>query len=576
MQAVQQQLQSRVDAALKTALPGADLAAVAADALQVVPCANSQFGDYQFNGALPLAKSLKTNPRALGQQIVAQLEVTDLSEPPEIAGPGFINFRLARPFVERMAAAALADARLGVPLAEVPRRVVIDYSAPNVAKPMHVGHIRSTIIGDAIARLLRFAGHEVVTDNHIGDWGTAFGKIIVGWKNYLDEKNLAEDPIDEMERLYKLVNAQSETDEAVADAARAEIAKLQAGDPENLDIWQRLRDLSQQAFDEIYRRLNIHFDHTLGESFYNDRLQGMVDDLKARGIARDSQGAVVIDFDTPQLADKPLLIQKKDGAFLYGSTDLATIAHRMETWQPDEILYVVDARQSLHFQQVFAAARKCGYPNVALRHLAFGMVLGEDGTPIKTRSGESIKLKDLLDEAETRALEKVREKNPELRPDVQAEVAHVLGLGGVKYIDLSQNRASDYIFTWEKMLADKGNTAVYLEYAYVRICSIGRKAGAAGETPARLTLEHPAEFDLAKFLLRFPLAIETALVDYRPNALTDYLFDLAQKFSIFFENCPVIKSEPPLRESRLALCRLTAEVLKRGLNLLGIETIEQM
>ncbi|MDQ3815828.1 MAG: arginine--tRNA ligase, partial [Armatimonadota bacterium] len=318
MQTVQHQLQSRIDAALHNVLPDFDTSAVPREPLLVVPCAHEQFGDYQFNGALSLAKAVRTNPRGLAQQIVAALDVADISAPPEIAGPGFINFRLKREFVERMAAQALADSRLGVPQDEQSRRVVVDFSAPNVAKPMHVGHIRSTIIGDAITRLLRFAGHEVITDNHIGDWGTAFGKIIIGWKKYLDEENLQRDPIAEMERLYRLVNEQSERDEAVAAEARAETAKLQAGDPEIRAIWERARDLSQHEFDRIYERLGVQFDVTLGESFYNDRLESVVRELLERGIAAESQGAIVIKFDSPpQLVDKPMLIRKSDGAFLY-------------------------------------------------------------------------------------------------------------------------------------------------------------------------------------------------------------------------------------------------------------------
>jgi arginyl-tRNA synthetase len=581
METVQQQLQNAVDAALSTL--GIETSGATNDALQVVPTANAQFGDYQWNGALPLAKSLQTNPRVLAQQIVENLDVENFSEAPEIAGPGFINFRLKPQFLGRMASQALADERLGVPTASTQRTVVVDYSGPNVAKPMHVGHIRSTIIGDAIARLLRFVNHNVITDNHIGDWGTQFGKLIIGWKNYLDEENLERDPISEMERLYKLVHAQSQSDSAVEDEARTETAKLQRGNAENRAIWERLRELSQQQFDEIYGRLDIHFDHTLGESFYEEgnRLQDVVRDLKEQGIARDSQGAVIVPFDAPpQLQEKPLLIQKSDGASLYGTTDLATIRYRIEQWHPDEIVYVVDARQSLHFQQVFEAARLWGYTDVLFRHVSFGTILGEDGKPIKTRSGESIRLKDLLDEAETRALEIVRDKQPELAEDQQREVARVIGLGAVKYADLSQNRTSDYIFSWDKMLAMQGNTAPYLQYAYVRVRSIFRRAQEQGIETNRvldeLILEQPAELDLAKFILRFPLAIETALSDYRINALTDFLFELAQKYNVFFEHCPVLKSDEPLRSSRLALCDLTSRVLKQGLSLLGIETIEQM
>jgi len=581
MQTVQQQLQEKVNTALQSVLAGAS-SEVAADVLQVVPCANPQFGDYQFNGALPLAKAQRTNPRALAQNIVAQLDVAGISEPPEIAGPGFINFRLKREFIQRMAAQALADPRVGVPQTDHKRTVIVDYPSPNVAKSLHIGHIRTTFIGDAIARLLRFAGHTVISDNHIGDWGTGFGKVIIGWKKYRDEANFQRDPLDEMDRLYRLVEAESKQNKEIQEEARLETAKLQAGDPENRAIWQHLRAVSQVEFDRIYDLLDIHCDETLGESFYNDRLAGVVQDLLQRGIATESEGAIIIRFEEPaNLGDKIMVIQKKDGASLYSTTDLATVQYRMERWQPDEIIYVVDARQSLHFQELFNVTHRWGFKDVILRHITFGTILGDDGKPIRSRSGEAIKLKDLMAEAERRALEIVRQKNPDLEAQKQQEIARVIGLGALKYADLAPSRTSDYIFSWDKSLALSGNSAVYLEYAYVRIRSIFRRAQAEGiaadvQQLETLHLEQPAELELAKFILRFPLAIETALSDYRLNAITDYLFELAQKFTAFYDACPVVKSEEPLRSSRLALCELTANVLKQGLNLLGIETIEKM
>lgn len=578
MQTVQQELQARVEAALQATVDATDLTQINVDALKVVPCANAQFGDYQFNGALPLAKAVKTNPRALAQQIVEKIDVAGLSAPLEIAGPGFINFRLTPDYIAAKTAETAADARLGVTAADSPRTVVVDYSSPNVAKIMHVGHIRSTIIGDAIARLLRFMGHQVITDNHIGDWGTQFGKVITGWKQHLDEQNLEADPLGEMERLYKLVNAQADADPTVAEAARAETAKLQSGDPENLAIWEKLRALSQTAFDEIYHKLDIHFDEALGESFYNDRLNPLVEELKAKGIAEVSEGAVVVKFDSrEQLRERPLLIQKSDGSALYGTTDLATIQYRMERWHPDEVLYVVGAPQALHFQQVFEAARLWGYRDVILKHIAFGTILGEDGKPFRTRSGETVKLHELLEEAERRSLEIVKEKNPDISEIEQQKIGNVLGISAVKYADLSQNRTSDYVFTWDKLLALNGNSAVYLNYAYVRNRKILKNAEAAGYTiAAEPTLTEPAELELAKFILRFNLAIEAALQDYRLNAITDYLFELAQIFAGFYEQCPVLKGEEPQRSSRLLLCRLTADVLAQGLHILGIQTIEQM
>lgn len=579
MQTVQQELQQQIDTVLRGVLAAADISAVSPDTLRVVPTANPQFGDYQFNGALPLAKVLKTNPRALAQQIVEKLDVESISETPEIAGPGFINFRLKREYLQNKTAQVLSDARLGVPQAEYSRCVVVDFSAPNVAKPMHVGHIRSTVIGDAISRLLAFAGHRVVRDNHIGDWGTQFGKMIIGWKKYRDDESLQRDPIAEMERLYQLVNKQTESDESVADEARFETAKLQSGDAENRAIWEKLRELSQSQFDSIYNLLGVTFDETLGESFYNDRLQGVVDELKAKGIAQESEGAIIIRFEAPPaIADKVLVIQKSDGAATYGTTDLATLQCREERWQPDEIVYVVDARQSTHFMQLFETNRLANFTDAELKHVAFGTILGEDNRPIKTRSGEPIKLLDLLNEAQNRALAIAREKNAELDEEQLQNIARVIGIGAVKYTDLSQNRTSDYVFSWDKMLALQGNTAPYLQYAYVRIRSIFRRAAIEPQShrDTEILLREPAEIDLAKFILRFPLAIETALADYRLNALTDYLFELAQKFTTFYDACPVLKSESPLRESRLALCQLTGDVLKQGLKLLGIETIEQM
>jgi arginyl-tRNA synthetase len=570
-------LQNAVDSALAELADKSTFDGVSPDALLLTPATNPQFGDYQFNGALALAKPLKQNPRQIANQLVEKLNVADWCEPLEIAGPGFINFRLKRESVAEFAVKQLQDPHLGIAQAENPRTVVVDFSAPNVAKPMHVGHIRSTVLGDAVARLLRSAGHNVITDNHLGDWGTQFGKIIYGWKHYLDQENLAKDTIGEMERLYQLVNAQSESDETVADAARAETAKLQNGDTENKAIWDQLREYSQQQFDEMYGRLNVTFDYTLGESFYNDELAGVVEELKQKGLAKSSDGAMIVSFDDiPALEDKPLLIQKRDGSFLYGTTDLATIKYREKEWHPNEVLYVVDARQSLHFQQLFEASKRADYTNADLRHISFGSILGEDGTPIKTRSGESVKLRDLLDEAELRVLEIVQEKNAALDQEIQKQVAKTVGIGAIKYADLSQNRVSDYIFSWERMLAMQGNTAPYLLYAYVRIRSIMRQSESTFDAGKVLLLQENAEFELAKFALRFGEAVETSLNDYRPNALCEYLFQLAQKFTSFYDACPVRSSEEPLRSSRLQLCQLTADILQRGLGLLGIETVEQM
>jgi len=530
--------------------------------------ADPKFGDYQANGIMAVAKARKENPRALAEQIIRQLDVANLCEPPTVAGAGFINFKLKPDFVAQQIDQAGRDDRHGVPAAAQPKTIVIDFSSPNVAKPMHVGHIRSTILGDTLARIGKFLGHRIITDNHIGDWGTQFGMLIIGWKQFRNDTALTADPIGELERLYKFINDKPE----LRDEAKAELVKLQQGDAENLAIWHKIIELSLLEFAKTYRRLGVNFDHTLGESFYNPQLAAVVADLRQRGLAVESDGALCIFFPGQET---PLIVQKADGAFLYGTTDLATLKYRIEQWQPDEIVYVTDARQQLHFQQVFAAAKKWFPATPDLRHVFFGSILGEDGKPLKTRSGQNVKLGELLDEAEERALAVVTEKNPELPAEVHRQIARAVGIGAVKYADLSQNRTTDYVFSWDKMLAMNGNTGPYLQYAYVRVQSIFRKAGAAtGNTP--VTLVHPAELDLAKHILRFSDTLETVLADDKPNWLTSYLYELASKFSAFYDNCPVIQSAEPTRTSRLALCRLTADILKRGLNLLGIDVIEQM
>ncbi len=548
-------------------------------------CADAKFGDYQANGIMAVAKRLGQNPRALAEKVMAQLEVAGVSEPPTVAGAGFINFRLKPDFVARQIHSAAKDERLGVPVVAQPKTVVIDFSSPNVAKPMHVGHIRSTIIGDCLARVMRFLGHRVITDNHLGDWGTQFGMLLLGWKRFRDDEALQRDAIAELERLYKYVNGRDD----LRDDAKAELVKLQQGDVENTAIWKKMIDLSLQEFGKIYQRLGVTFDHTLGESFYNQQLGPTVAGLRQLGLTRESDGAICVFFDEdPELKKvAPLIIQKSDGAFLYGTTDLATIAYRLEHWRPQAIIYVTDARQQLHFKQIFAAARRwwtagglsstlgdLEFPD--LRHVYFGTILGEDGKPLKAREGVSVKLADLLDEAEERALAVVSEKNPELPQDTRKQIASAVGIGAVKYADLSQNRTTDYVFSWSKMLAMTGNTAPYMQYAYVRVQSIFRKAGDANIDLAQVTLEHAAELDLAKHILRFPETLQAVTDDDKPNWLTSYLYDLSNKFSAFYENCPVLQSPEPLRSSRLALCRLTADVIKRGLNLLGIDVIEQM
>ncbi len=533
---------------------------------------------------MALAKARKINPRQLAENVKSKLDVAQWCEPVEIAGAGFLNFRLKASAMGAALEEALRGGELFFEKASAPKTIVVDFSSPNVAKPMHVGHIRSTVLGDSLARTMRLLGHRVVTDNHIGDWGTQFGKLIVGWKTDLNRAALETDAIAEMERLYKKINAAAESDEKVLEAARQELVKLQSGDAENLGIWKEMIALSQGQFDRVYGRLGTKFDLTLGESFYNDRLKGVVEELTQKGIARESEGAIVAFFEgLPDLKDHAAIIQKRDGGFNYATTDLATLEYRWNggSWgaRPDELIYVTGGPQQLHFRQVFEIFRRW-HPEAAsmrLSHVWFGSVLGEDGKPFKTRSGDTVRLEDLLDEAEERALAVVTEKNPELPLAERKEVARVVGLGAIKYADLSQNRQSDYIFSWDKMLALQGNTAPYLLYSYTRIRSIFRKGGeSAKETSATLKLEAPEELALARHTLNFGLTLEAVGEEHRPNYLTAYLYELSGHFARFYEACPVLKAEGSVRESRLALCDLTARVLKTGLDALGIETTEQM
>lgn len=542
----------------------------------VVAAADARFGDYQANVAMVLAKQVKANPRQLARDIADRFDCGDICEPPEIAGPGFLNFRLRPEWVAQHLRMLAGDVRCGTPTASDPQRIIIDFSSPNIAKPMHVGHIRSTILGDALARIARFLGHEVVTDNHLGDWGTQFGKVLYGWKHLLDREQLACDPVAEMTRLYREVNALEQTDQTVHRAAREELVKLQQGDAENRAIWQQLVDLSWSEFQDIYDRLGVTFDERLGESFYEPALAPLVERLLTGGIAQISEGAACIFFpDIPALADKPCLIRKSDGGFLYATTDLATLEYRTERWNPHAIWYVTGAPQQLHFQQVFAAAIPMGI-KAHLEHIAFGSILGEDHKLMKTRSGDNVPLRDLLEEAETRARAMIEEKNPDLSEEEKAQIARIVGLGAVKYAELSQHRMTDYVFSWSKMLSLQGNTAPYLQNAYVRVRSIFRKLGAELGTAQEVALTEPAELALAKKLLQFGEVVPLVLHEFRPNLLANHLFETANAFHTFYEACPVLKAEGTTQHSRLVLCEATACVLKRGLGLLGVEVPERM
>ena len=590
-------------------LPDADVSSVL-----VRPC-DPKFGDYQTNALMSLAKVRKLNPRQLAADVVARLDVAAVCEKVEIAGAGFLNFRLlpaalaqtlnaaARGehlFFEKAGGAALprsqADQQVSPTTGMAARTIVIDFSSPNVAKPMHVGHIRSTGIGDALQRTLRLLGHRVISDNHIGDWGTQFGKLLLGWKQCLDRPALERDAIAELERLYKVINTECDANPARLEEAKSELVKLQAGDAENLSIWKEMTALSQKQFDTIYGRLGVKFDQALGESFFNPWLGEVVNDLVARGIARESEGAVgvfsdgslppkedpfLVNRDGEWVAD-PALVRKSDGGFNYMTTDLATIDYRLKTWSPTEIVYVVDDRQSPHFKKLFltfARWKAEDAKKAKLVHVGFGKILGDDGKPFKTRSGDTVKLGDLLDEAEERAFKIVSEKSADMPEAQRKEIARVIGLGAVKYADLLPNRQSDYIFNWDKMLALTGNTAPYLQYAYARIKSIFRKAETSNieHRTSNIELKAAEEIALARHLLNFGITLEAVADEYRPNYLCNYLYDLAGKFTSFYENCPVLKAEDDTtRASRLGLCELTARVLRQGLETLGIETVEQM
>lgn len=585
-------IQKELQRAVTTVLPEADVTSVL-----VRPCPDPKFGDYQSNALMTLAKARKMNPRQLATDVVAKLDVSRWCEAVEIAGAGFLNFRLKNDAVCEVLHGAQVGRHLFFSKTDAPRKVVVDFSSPNVAKPMHVGHIRSTILGDSLSRVLRLLGHHVTTDNHLGDWGTQFGMLLLGWKTVLDKDALEQDPLAELERIYKEINSKVDPDKAgfdqtMLDRARAELVKLQSGDEENLAIWKEMFRLSEAQFKSIYGRLGVQFDYTYGESFYNSQLPGVVQDLVGKGVAVESRGAKAIlsDGSLPPKDDpflihrdgewvpNPFIVQKNDGGFNYATTDLATLAFRTSTWNAEQIVYVTDGRQQLHFRQLFAAfSRWKPEIKVRLAHVWFGSILGDDGKPLKTRSGSNVKLSELLDEAEERAFQIVTVKSPELPESERRQVARVIGIGAVKYADLLPNRQTDYVFSWDKMLALTGNTAPYLQYAYARIRSIFRKAGDENAAnSATLVLTAPEEVALAKHLMNFGLVLEAMAEDYRPNFLCNYLYELAGKFTTLYENCPVLKAEPEVRATRLALCDLTSQVLKLGLEILGIQVLESM
>lgn len=573
MQTLREMLSSRIRGAFAAAFPGADLAALPLDA---APAGDEAFGDYQCNGAMAAAKVLRLPPRKVAEQVLAQLLPGDLLAKAEIAGPGFINLTLADAALARHLEGMQAEAALGVPQPGAGKRLILDYSSPNVAKPMHIAHIRSTVIGDALKRIHRALGFEVLGDNHLGDWGTQFGILILGYRNFLDAAALAAAPVDELQRVYVLAHQKCEEDPAWRDQARAELVKLQAGDPENRALWQTFIDLSLAEFNRIYARLGVSFELVRGESFYNDALPGVIARLQSLGLVRESEGALVAFLDEEKLP--PCIVRKSDGGFNYATTDLATVFSREAEFHPDGILYVTDERQQLHFRQFFTLAKKAG-AQAPLRHIWFGLMRLPEGL-LSTRKGTAIKLDLLLDEAEKRALELVKTASPDMPADQQQAVARAVGIGAVKYADLSQNPQSAVTFTWEKALAMDGNSAPYLQYAHARIASVidkhAERFPECDWRPAPIALDSPHARRLALRLARYPDAVLAAADQEKPSLLADALYDLAQAYSSFYQNVPFLKAEAGIRESRVRLCALAARVLRHGLALLGIDTPDRI
>lgn len=558
----------------------------------VRPTTDARFGDFQVNAAMKLGKELGRPPRELAQPIASALADVEAIDRAEVAGPGFVNIHLSRTWIASKLTEALGDgSRDGVPRVEDPEKIVVDFSSPNIAKQMHVGHLRSTIIGDAVSRILAFLGHDVVRDNHLGDWGTQFGLLIVGMRQWGDEDALVADPIGELERVYKLASERAASDETFAESARAELAKLQRGDPDNLALWRHFVEVSRTALDAVYDELDVSFDVWLGESAYHDALPGVVEKLMTRGIAREDEGAACIFWGelegVPKSLKKqktPFIIRKKDGAFLYSTTDIATALHRREHFHADRALYVVDNRQALHFQQLFAVMKLLGV-EMDLEHVGFGTVLGKDGKPLRTRdaSGHVITLASLLQEAQQRARARIDEGVAEgrlrVRPEELDEVSRVVGIGAVKYADLRQNRLSDYQFDWDKMISFQGNAGPYLQYAYARCASIFAKGGLDMEDAAATTtieLVAPSEIVLGKQLLRFADVVHQAGVTSQPHLICEHVYELARAFNGFYAECPVLDAEGTTRASRVGLTALTARQIRRGLGLVGIGVVERM
>lgn len=551
---------------------------------QVRQSAKVQFGDYQANGVMAVAKKLGMAPRQLAEQVLSHLDLSGIANKVEIAGPGFINIFLDPAFLAENISSALKSERLGVAQPQA-QTVVVDYSAPNVAKEMHVGHLRSTIIGDAAVRTLEFLGHKVIRANHVGDWGTQFG-MLIAYLEKQQQENAGEMALADLEGFYREAKKHYDEDEAFAERARSYVVKLQGGDEYFREMWRKLVDITMSQNQLTYNRLNVTLtrDDVMGESLYNPMLPGIVADLKAKGLAVESEGATVVFLDEYKNKEgEPMgvIIQKKDGGYLYTTTDIACAKYRYENLHADRVLYYIDSRQHQHLMQAWTIVRKAGYvpDSVPLEHHMFGMMLGKDGKPFKTRAGGTVKLADLLDEALERARRLVTEKNPDMPADELEKLANAVGIGAVKYADLSKNRTTDYIFDWDNMLAFEGNTAPYMQYAYTRVLSVFRKAdideSALAAAPVVITEEREAQ--LAARLLQFEETLTVVAREGTPHVMCSYLYDLAGLFSGFYEHCPILSAESEeTRNSRLKLALLTAKTLKLGLDTLGIETVERM
>jgi len=553
-----------------------------ADYTEKVDIQNStkkEFGDFQTNFAMVSSKLIGKNPREIANTLVDNFAENDIIEKLEIAGPGFINIYLKNSFLNEEIK-KLENEKYDFSFLNTDKTVIIDYSSPNIAKRMHIGHLRSTIIGDSIKRILQFLGFHTLADNHIGDWGTQFGKLIVAYKNWLDKKAYAKDPIGELERIYVLFSEESKKNPALEDEAREELKKLQLGDEHNQKLWKEFIDISLKEYNKIYDRLGVNFDYYYGESFYNNLMPSVLEELKKKGIAREDQGALVVFFENDKLP--PAIVQKKDGSFLYTTSDLATMKFRKDELKVDEAVYLTDDRQQNHFKQIFEIGELLGEPyNYKKTHVVFGIMRFGDGMIFSSRSGNIIRLVDLLDEAKTQVKKVIDEKNPDIPEDEKEEIAEIVGSGAIKYFDLSQNRTSDITFTWDKVLSFEGNTGPYLQYTYVRIMSIFRKLKKENINVENkdIILENMngIERELAVELLRFPQAVIKSYESYRPNIIADYLFDTAKLFNNFYNSSSILKEEDKkVMDARILLAEKTAFVLKEGLSLLGINTVNRM